>query len=65
MKPTEKQLDYIKVITDLLHIKMPILSTKEEARLWIQNHIDEYNDVLKKIEGSPKDFDWTNEILNG
>ena len=47
MKPTDKQLNFIKEICAVLEIKNPNCKTKQEASTWISNHIDSYNLELR------------------
>jgi hypothetical protein len=42
MKPTEKQLNFIKSIEKTLHIKFDG-KTKEEARQFISDNVDKFN----------------------
>lgn len=60
MKPTEKQLSFIKYICSVLDIETPNCETKEQARDFISSHIEKY-----KQEAIYKFICWENEILNG
>lgn len=51
MKPTSKQIDFIKDICETLHLKAPACKTVQEASSWIQSHLDSYNDANRR--------DWT------
>lgn len=60
MKPTEKQLSFINHICEVLEIETPNCETKEQAKDFISNHIQEY-----KQQAIWKFYCWENEVLNG
>lgn len=45
-KITEKQSNFIAIICNELHIKKPKLHTKEQAKRFIKEHIDEYHESI-------------------
>lgn len=55
--PTVKQLDFICVICKVLEIEKPKCDSRNEARFWISEHIEEYHhqlDYLRDFEN----YDW-------
>lgn len=60
-EPTEKQINFIKLICMVLYDgeHFPTLHTKEQARQWISDHIDDY-----KREAETFFEDWSNYDLN-
>ena len=51
MKPTDKQISFIKDICGKLNLKEPDCKTVREASFWIQSHLDAYNEANRS--------DWT------
>ena len=43
MEPTKKQIDYIEGICEELEIPNPDCKTKDEACVWISEHVDAYH----------------------
>ena len=48
MKPTSKQIDFIKDICETLHLKEPTCKNVLDASIWIQSHLDSYNEANRE-----------------
>lgn len=60
LSPTKKQLDFINIICLVLDIDKPKINSRDEAKDFISNHIEEY-----KKESSTRFYNSDNERLNG
>ncbi len=58
MKPTSKQIDFIKDICEVLGLKEPTCETIQEASSWIQEHLDDYNSAVKDNEH----YEWASSL---
>lgn len=59
LAPTEKQLSFIKAICDILGIKDPKVTTRDDASKFISTNIKAYNEEMESLYQS----DWA--LLNG